>query len=91
MKFKFGLQKVLEHRKVLENIVQKNFQDSVHILNELQTKLNDMETQSDDARVRAFTLQSEGGNAGAGLSQINDFLKNHNLSLRSTKKKHSSF
>ena len=82
MKFKFNLQKVLEHRKVLENIVQKNFQDAIGILNELQAKLQEMETQSDEARVRAFTLQSEGGNAGAGLSQINDFLKNHKILIQ---------
>ena len=82
MKFKFTLQKVLEHRKVLENIVQKTFQDAVGVLNDLQNKLNEMETQSDDARVRAFTLQSEGGNAGASLSQINDFLKNHKVLMQ---------
>ena len=82
MKFKFTLQKVLEHRKVLENIVQKTFQDAVGVLTDLQNKLSEMESQSDDARVRAFTLQSEGGNAGASLSQINDFLKNHKVLMQ---------
>lgn len=82
MKFKFSLQKVLEHRKVLENIVQKNFQDAVGVLTELQKKIQEMETQSDEARVRAYTLQSDGGNAGPALSQINDFLNNHKLLMQ---------
>jgi len=82
MKFKFSLQKVLEHRKVLENVVQKTFQDAAHLLTELQKKHNDMEVQSDDARVRAYTLQSEGGNAGPALSQINDFLKNQKILMQ---------
>ena len=42
MKFKFPLQKVLEHRKLKENLAQKDFQDVVVILNEQQAVLEKM-------------------------------------------------
>src|SRR5437868_12287531 len=79
MKFKFSLQKVLEHRKVLANIAQKDFQDALSALLEMQKKLRHMESQSDDARVNAFQLQRDGGAAGPALEQISDFLNNQKI------------
>jgi flagellar FliJ protein len=79
VKFKFSLQKVLEHRKIKENVVQKDFQDALADLVALENKLREMGEQADEARVRAFNLQSDGGNAGPGLSQINDFLRHQKV------------
>lgn len=80
MKFKFPLQKVLEHRKLKENLVQKEFQDALNELMILQNKKKDMESQADEARVKAFQLQETGGTAGPALVQINEFL-NHQKTL----------
>jgi flagellar FliJ protein len=82
MKFNFNLQKVLEHRKTKEDIAQKDFQDAVNELQGHQKKLLELEHQSDEARVRAFRVQSDGGNAGPGLVQINDFLRNQKILIQ---------
>jgi flagellar FliJ protein len=75
MKFKFSLQKVLEHRKILEELAQKDFQDAVHAFqNELNT-LNRMEQEATDSHVRASELTKQGGHQGPALVQIFEFQK----------------
>ncbi|UYL08745.1 flagellar export protein FliJ [Bdellovibrio sp. SKB1291214] len=82
MKFKFPLQKVLEHRKVVENIAQKDFQDAVAVLNEYQTKLDKMRQDILDAQARAGSLLQAGGAQGPALVQIHEFLKGHKIRIQ---------
>ena len=49
MKFKFGLQKVLEHRKTLENIAQRDFQQALQNLKAEIDLLNHMKKQKHQA------------------------------------------
>lgn len=81
MKFKFPLQKVLEHRKVIEDLAQKSFQEVVTILNEEIAKLQKMEQDVHDAQIRAGMLSSEGGHQGPALSQIHEFLKGQKVRI----------
>jgi flagellar FliJ protein len=87
MKFKFPLQKVLEHRKLIENQKQKDFQDAMAELVALQKKLGGMEALSDEARVRAFRVQDQGGAAVPTLSQIDEFIKNQKILIERLKVK----
>lgn len=75
MKFKFPLQKVLDHRKTQENLAQKDFQIAVSDLLELENKLQQMEQAVHDSHDRAGALQNQGGAQGPALSQINEFLR----------------
>jgi flagellar FliJ protein len=79
VKFKFPLQKVLEHRKIKEDLVQKDFQDVLNDLNKMIQRLDEMEALMKQAHVQAYEMQMEGGTQGAALSQINDFLRNHKV------------
>jgi flagellar FliJ protein len=79
MKFKFPLQKVLEHRKTKEDLAQNEFQDALNDLNTLIRRLGEMETLVKQAHVQAYEMQIEGGNQGAALSQINDFIRNQKI------------
>ncbi|MBK9323184.1 MAG: flagellar export protein FliJ [Bdellovibrionaceae bacterium] len=79
MKFKFPLQKVLEHRKIKENVAQKDFQDSVALLGEMNTKLICLEELVDDARARSFDVQNTGGKAGPSLQQMQNFIQNQKI------------
>ncbi len=87
MKFKFPLQKVLEHRKINENIAQKDFQDSMAVLAELKEKLVHLEGLADEARIRSFDVQQGGGMAGPSLQQAHSFLQNQKILIEMQNKK----
>ncbi|MBO9666254.1 MAG: flagellar export protein FliJ [Bdellovibrio sp.] len=81
MKFKFPLQKVLEHRKLKENLAQKDFQDVVGVLNEQQAILEKMNQDVVEAQARAASLVQMGGAQGPALSQIHEFLKGQKIRI----------
>lgn len=75
MKFKFPLQKVMEHRKTLENIAQRDFQEAA-AEHAKQVKIREaMEEQLRQAYDRAFQVQhSVEGSTSEQLKQIHDFI-----------------
>lgn len=75
MKFKFPLQKVLEHRKLRENLVQKDFQDAQALLQEQLNKLEKMNREVTEAYERSGSLTKQGGAQGPALMEIHEFLK----------------
>jgi flagellar FliJ protein len=81
MKFKFPLQKVLEHRKLKENLAQKDFQDVVGVLNEQQAILDKMNQDVLEAQARTGSLIQAGGAQGPALSQIHEFLKGQKIRI----------
>jgi len=82
MKFKFPLQKVLDHRKIKEDLAQKDFQDAMSELQGMQKKLTEMETQIRDAHLRAFRVQDAGGAAGPTLSQVDEFIRSQKVLIQ---------
>ncbi|MBL7556306.1 MAG: flagellar export protein FliJ [Bdellovibrionaceae bacterium] len=58
MKFNFRMQKVLEHRKVQENLAKTDFQVAQSRLNEEVEKLQNMIDQKKKARVKSFELET---------------------------------
>lgn len=87
MKFKFPLQKVMQHRKVLEDLAQKDFEEAVSELNAQKEKLAEMEKSVSDARAAAFRLQSEGGKASPGLVQTDEFIKGQDIRMERQKER----
>lgn len=75
MKFKFPLQKVLEHRKIIENLAQKEFQEAIMFLTQQQEKLQDMAGTLSRTHAQADQFIHQGGSQGANLSQIFEFQK----------------
>lgn len=82
MKFKFSLQKVLEHRKVVEDLAQKSFQEAVTRFNEQVALLDQMINSKSAAHQSAGTLTSQGGAQGPALSQIHEFLKGQEIRIQ---------
>lgn len=74
MKFHFPLQKVLEHRKILEDLAQREFREAQSILIQAE---NDLRVLSDDlheSRLEAGRIQESGGSgAPERLKQIHGF------------------
>ena len=87
MKFKFPLQKVLEHRKVSESVAQKDFQEAMDILNQAVGSLQEMQFKKKEAHRLTEVYISKGGAAGPALSQANDFIKGQELRIRQQEEK----
>lgn len=86
MKFKFPLQNVMKHRKVLEDLAQRDYQEANARLNEEEKKLAKLYEAVDLARQFSFKTQVHGGSAGSALSQVDDFLKGQDIRIERQKK-----
>lgn len=74
MKFRFPLQKVLDHRKTIENLAQKEFQEAQAELVRREEELHAMIAQLHEARLEAGRVQeSARGAAPERLKQIHEF------------------
>lgn len=87
MKFKFSLQKVLEHRKIIEGLAQKDFQEVVGQLNQEISRLDHMLKEKTAAHGRAGSLVQLGGAQGPALSQIHDFLRGQDAQIQKQRTK----
>lgn len=97
MKFNFKLQKVLEHRKIVEDLAQKDFQEAA---NQLKFEVENLEKLK-ISRVKAFEtrfdLQSQGissdrknfhtGYGPGAFVQIEEFIKGQDRRIESQKAK----
>ena len=91
MKFKFPLQKVLEHRKLRENLVKKDFQEAQSRLNEQVEILNKMNQDVANAYDQIGKLTKMGGAQGPALEQIHEFLKGQRRRIHTQEQKVQEF
>jgi flagellar protein FliJ len=74
MKFKFSLQRVLDHRKIIEGLAQTDYQIALSQQLEEEKKLENMIKQLFDARANAALVQVSGAHdAAEKLKQIYQF------------------
>jgi len=87
MKFKFSYQQLLEHRKRLEEIAQKEYLLAQKEVDDAEVELEKMYQQIDDSRQRAGFLQAKGGDQAASLVFIDDFINKHKIRIETQRKK----
>lgn len=74
MKFKFGLDKVLRHRKILEDLAQKDFQEAMALYNKKVAEIDALNEAMKKARETGHSLVSQtGGQVAESLKQIQEF------------------
>lgn len=91
MKFKFQFQNVLKHRKVLEDLAQREFQEEQALYLAEVAKLERLHQEVRDAHQKAFETQVRGGSAGPALSQVHEFLKLQDVRIERQQKKVQEF
>ncbi len=75
MKFKFSLQKVLEHRKTLENIAQRDFQETLVAHRKELAILENMKNQRQQGFQDRFKIQTKAGkDLPPQLQQVHEYL-----------------
>ncbi len=76
MKFKFGLEKVLNHRKILEDLAQRDYQEALAILNQKKSELEKMVLRILEARVEIHQHEVQSGfDMIERVKQIQEFIK----------------
>ncbi len=92
MKFNFSLQKVLEHRKVLEDLAQKDFQEGLAALVHEQNLLTQLQDQTRLAYDEVFQAQhSKSGQTSDQLRQLNEFIAGQKVRIERQKAKIQEF
>lgn len=86
-KFSFKLEKVLQHRKTLEDVAQRDFEEASFALRKLEDQKLEFEHSIQTARAEASRLLSLGGNPGPGLTQIDFFIKGQEIRIQRQKDK----
>ncbi len=81
MKFKFRFDSVMKHRKVLEDVAQREFQEAFSELKKQLLKLEEMNQQVHQAHQSAYQFQTEGGIQAPALSQVFDVLKRQDIRI----------
>ncbi|MCX7978122.1 MAG: flagellar export protein FliJ [Bdellovibrionaceae bacterium] len=86
MKFKFVFERVLQHRKSLENIAQKEFQESLSELSRQQGILRDMEQSLSLAHKSIGQRLGQGGfGTLASVYLMDDFIKGQEVLIERQK------
>ena len=81
MKFEFSFEKLLDHKKTLEDIARRNWAEKRRELDAGLKKLEDMFGQIDESRQRALALGTSGGATGPALVQIDEFINGQKIRI----------
>lgn len=73
-KFKFAFEKLLDHKRTLEDIARREFFEAQRLVDEANRELERMYAQIDESRARALKLETEGGEKATSLVQIDEFI-----------------
>jgi flagellar protein FliJ len=88
MKFRFRLQKVLEHRKRLEDEAKRKYFEAVARTQSEKDKLASMYKAIDDSRLRAHQMQATGGGHEVilALQGTDLFIRGQNIRIENQRK-----
>lgn len=78
MSFKFSYQKLLEHRKTLEDVAQRDAAEAKAAVDQCKRELAHMYYQIDEARMSSMRLSRDGGSIGAAGAGIDEFIIGQN-------------
>ena len=89
--FKFAFEKVLAHRRMLEQEAQRVLNEALSILNRETRVLEEMRQKRHEAFESRFQRQVQGGTAGEALSQVHEYLKGQDLRIEGQVKRIQEF
>lgn len=81
-KFQFRLQKVLQHRQILEQLAQADHMQAMSELNAEVQRLEELKEQKHGFFQRRFESQTRGGTNIAELSHIDLCIQGHDLRIK---------
>lgn len=82
MKFRFNLERVMKHRKTVENQAQKDFQETLAALNVEIEKQQKMQEDLHEAQTYRGELAVLGGRQGPGWQSTHEYLKGQEIRIK---------
>lgn len=83
MKFRFAFEKLLAHKRTLEDVARREFAEAQALVDEAEKELNRLFGQIDDSRDLALELGTKGGAQGPALVQIDEFIRGQGIRIES--------
>jgi flagellar export protein FliJ len=74
LKFKFSYQKLLEHRKLEEDVARRDAAEAQKAVDRMKLVIEGMYDQIDDSRLRALKVERAGGSCSQSLSGTDEFI-----------------
>jgi flagellar protein FliJ len=74
MKFEFSLESLLDHRRRVEDVAQKDWAEAQAKVDQAVAKLNEFYDQVDEARQRTASLENQGGAQAGALISNSEFI-----------------
>lgn len=87
MKFSFAFEKLLDHRKMLEDLARKDYLLAASNVATAEGELRQMYDDIRESRNRAGELGRKGGAQGPALSQIDEFIRGQNIRIQRQREK----
>lgn len=81
MKFEFNFEKVLDHRRKLEDLARRNWLQARAQVDSARDRLQKLYDEIDRARERAGDLGRRGGAQAPALAQVDEFINGQNLRI----------
>ena len=81
MKFTFAFEKLLDHKRKLEDVARRDYFEARGKVEDGMRKLTELFKQIDDARKRASGLEIKGGTSAPALGQIDEFISGQKLRI----------
>lgn len=82
MKFKFSLEKLLGHKKILEDIARRDYVDAQKKVDLEISKLSQFRDDLTQAYKQKFVVQNNGGAIGEALKSINEFMEGKKIEIK---------
>jgi flagellar export protein FliJ len=87
MKFKFRLETLMRHRKVLQDEAQRDYLIAQKNVQDQMARIKEMYSELDSARLRAEQIQLQGGNCSAELMHIDDYIQGQKTRIHLARQK----
>jgi flagellar FliJ protein len=87
VKFKFGFEKILEHKRSLENAARRDYNDCLQKVEASEKELRELYDSIEQSRKRCHDLQTAGGMQSVALGQIDQFIHGQKIRIEIHKKK----
>ncbi len=81
MKFKFSFEKLLGHKKVLEDVARRDFVEAQNKLEREVARVNMFRNELDNAYKHRFKTQQSGGLVAAEIKSINEFMDGKKIEI----------
>ena len=81
MKFEFSFEKLLDHKRTLEDLARREWAEAKAKVDAAMKELEAMYALIDDSRMRAGAIGGEGGMRAEELTQIDAFIKGQKIRI----------